>query len=253
MDLFDGEDDDDDDARPANCGVLVFHDGTEEALLATIESTVGSVAKDPELVLRAVDDFCERRHWMMNVGPEKGKILLSAVAGVKSRGRPICVCELGVYVGYSAVLVGKALGPDDRFLGVEIDPRACEWARRVVRLAGLEHRIEICCADASTLAAQIERRAWPAIDVLFIDHDKAAYLRDLRAVEAKLASPGGVVVADNVLSFDGGASMRDYLAYVRGGDATTSPFVESVFYPASVEYSGGGPDMEDGVEVSVHR
>ena len=30
-------------------------------------------------VLRAIDDFCISRHWMMHVGPEKGDILVGAL------------------------------------------------------------------------------------------------------------------------------------------------------------------------------
>jgi len=40
------------------------------------------------------------------------------------------------------------------------------------------------------------------VDVLFIDHEKALYLDDLRMVEAAgLLNAGAVVAADNVLSF----------------------------------------------------
>lgn len=55
----------------------------------------------------------------------------------------------------------------------------------------------------------------PAIDLLFIDHEKSLYLDDLKIVEShQLLTAGSVVVADNVLSF--GVPLQGYLDHVRG-------------------------------------
>ena len=85
----------------------------------------------------------------------------------------------------------------------------------------------------------------PRIQLLFIDHAKDRYLADLVALEPYLAA-GCVVVADNVLCFDGGASLKPYLEHVRD----TSRYASSTLHEAPVEYSDGEPD---GVEVSVFR
>ena len=84
-----------------------------------------------------------------------------------------------------------------------------------------------------------------AVSLLFLDHAKEAYLADLLALEPLLA-PGCVVVADNVLSFDGGASLKPYLEHVRD----TSRYASSTLHEAPVEYSDGEPD---GVEVPKER
>lgn len=245
MDLFAGGNEEEElPDRPADCGVLSFHAGTEDALLLFVESAVDA-PRSPEAVLAAVDEFCETRHWMMCIGNEKGAIVRRAVAAVRARTTgPLRVCELGAYVGYSAVLLASELGSEGSVLSLEVDPSACRWARRLVNLAGLTGRIEICQADAADIAHEVRRRSWSAVDVLLVDHEKCRYLRDLQAAEPVLAD-GAVVIADNITCFDSGASMRDYLDHVR----RFGPYKESVFHPASVEYSRGA--LEDGVEVSI--
>ena len=51
------------DSRPVSCGVLSFHTGTEESMLVTVERICprGDITD----ILKKIDDFCNRRHWMM--------------------------------------------------------------------------------------------------------------------------------------------------------------------------------------------
>lgn len=227
--------------RPSNCGVMCFHKGTEEAVLASVEQIP---AGDPAAVLRAVDEFCIQRHWMMNVGPQKGKVLAATVA---KKRRPVVCAELGAYIGYSAVLVGSLLGPEDKLLALEVSAQACVWARRLVRHAGLDDRVEILNLDAGALAAEAQRRGLK-IDVLFIDHDKSRYVDDLKAAEPAL-SDGAHVVADNVICY---GTAEAYLKYVRD---PSHGYVSSVLHKGELEYSIPGESADgiqaDGVEVSV--
>lgn len=234
MDLFEAADEDDDECvRPEDCGVFSFHAGTEECLLLFVESQEPRCPRD---VLRAVDKFCETRHWMMCVGPEKGEIIRGAVRGCRR------VCELGSYVGYSAILLADATERVSRVISLEVDPACCEWARRLVRLARLSDRVEIRHADASRLVDELDDE-WSSVDFLLVDHQKSRYLEDLIAA-APLLRKGTVVVADNVFVDDTSCS-REYLDYVRNSEM----FEKSTFYPASLEYSGG--TVKDGVEVSI--
>lgn len=247
MDLFDAESEPEEDHdRPVDCGVMCFHAGTEEALLLSVASAVGNKG-NPNAVLAAVDNFCETKHWMMCCGPEKSTLIRAGVRMALSRitGRPLRACELGTYIGYSAIVLACELGADGCVLTLESERHVCLWARRMVDMAGLSQVIEVCESDASEVAHQVAKRGWESIDILFIDHDKQHYLRDVVAAEPVLTS-GSVVIADNITCFDGGKSMRDYLAYVR----QQGPYVKSVFRHTSVEYSRGA--LEDGVEISVH-
>jgi len=55
-----------------------------------------------------------------------------------------------------------------------------------------------------------------AVDFVFVDHDKNAYIPDLeRILEERWLHPGSVVVADNV-KFPGAPKYRAYLEAVEG-------------------------------------
>ena len=74
MDLFDGSDDSDGEEvpRPAACGVLQFHNGTESELLRVVAAE--APRGDVSATLAIIDRFCRSRHWMMHVGDVKGAI-----------------------------------------------------------------------------------------------------------------------------------------------------------------------------------
>ena len=78
--------------------------------------------------------------------------------------------------------------------------------------------------------------------MVFLDHWKDLYKRDLIAIESHgLLKPGGLVVADNV-----GESFNptEYLEYVR-----TCGHYECEHREATIEYS----TLPDAVEISVYR
>jgi hypothetical protein len=112
-------------SRPAACGVMAFHNGTEEALLLFVERYAQK--GKPASVLNAVDSFCYGRHWMMHCGDKKVKYLEKALqlgrekAKVTVSGTSRCpvsssqlVClEIGSYCGYSAVKIASTFGSSD--------------------------------------------------------------------------------------------------------------------------------------------
>jgi hypothetical protein len=48
--------------RDPNCGILTFHNGTEEAMLRHVEQF--AISGDVDSILKAIDDFCFHRHWI---------------------------------------------------------------------------------------------------------------------------------------------------------------------------------------------
>jgi hypothetical protein len=112
-------------SRPAACGVMAFHNGTEEALLLFVERY--AQRGNPASVLDAIDSFCYGRHWMMHCGDKKVKYLEKALqlgrekVKVTASGMNHCpvassqlVClEIGSYCGYSAVKIASTFGSSD--------------------------------------------------------------------------------------------------------------------------------------------
>jgi caffeoyl-CoA O-methyltransferase len=126
------------------------------------------------------------------VARETGQFLFALVAPNHS-----CeVLEIGGSRGYSTIWLAAGV----RFLGgrvvsLEHDPRKAEAWRSNVADAGLGEWAELIEGDAFEILPSIEE----GFDVVFLDAEKEDYERLFPLARAKL-EPGGLVVADNVLS-----------------------------------------------------
>jgi predicted O-methyltransferase YrrM len=159
------------------------------------------------------------------VAPTTGRFLFAFVAPQNA-----CeVLEVGGSRGYSTIWLAagvRLLG--GRVVSLEHDPAKCEAWRRNVEEAGLGDWAELVEGDA--------RETLPAIDdvfdVVFIDAEKDDYEAHFAAARGKL-EPGGVVIADNVLSHE-----ETLGAYSRARQ--DDPTLESVTVP-----------LDRGLEISV--
>ena len=128
------------------------------------------------------------------VAPTTGRFLFSLVAPQNA-----CeVLEVGGSRGYSSIWLAagvRILG--GRVLSLEHDPAKCAAWRRNVADAGLEEWAELVEGDAFETLPEIE----DGFDVVFIDAEKEDYERLFALARPKL-EPGGLVVADNVLSHE---------------------------------------------------
>ncbi len=142
------------------------------------------------------------------VGPEAGRLLFALVA-------PNAGCEvleIGASRGYSTVWLASAariLG--GRVVSLEQDPAKVEAWRRNIAEAGLEEWTQLIEGDALETVAALEE----GFDVVFLDAWKDDYERLFQLAREKL-EPGGVVVADNVVSH---AALSAYVE-ARQADAT---------------------------------
>ena len=126
------------------------------------------------------------------VAPATGRFLFSLVAPNAS-----CeVLEIGGSRGYSTIWLAAGV----RYLGghvvsLEADAeRAAAWRRNVAE-AGLEEWAELVEGDALETLAGLD----DVFDLVFLDAEKVDYERLFALARTKL-EPGGLVVADNVLS-----------------------------------------------------
>ena len=104
--------------------------------------------------------------------------------------------------------------------------------------AGYADKVEILEGSSTEVIRTLEG----PFDLVFLDHWKDLYERDLRLIEERgLLRAGSIVVADNVGEIFGAAA---YLDYVRSCGR-----YESENRPAHIEYS----DLPDAVEISVYQ
>jgi caffeoyl-CoA O-methyltransferase len=159
------------------------------------------------------------------VEPTTGRFLFALVAPQAG-----CeVLEIGGSRGYSTIWLAagvRILG--GRVVSLENDPAKCEAWRRNVAEAGLEEWAELVEGDAhETLAEEDD-----VFDVVFLDAEKEDYERLFALARGKV-EPGGLIVADNVLSH-----AETLGAYSRARQA--DPTLESVTLP-----------LDRGLEISV--
>jgi catechol O-methyltransferase len=191
-------------------------DGREEALADYV--TQKARRGDPEDVIRVIDEFCMNRSVMINVGDEKGEILDRAVR----RSSPRLLLELGTYCGYSALRMSRVMPAGARVCSLEFNPANAAIARRIWDHAGVRDELTVVIGTLGDGRSTIERLRSEhgfgagAVDFVFVDHDKAAYLPDLeRILEERWLHPGSLVVADNV-RFPGAPEYRSYLEAQEG-------------------------------------
>ena len=139
------------------------------------------------------------------------------------------VLEIGGSRGYSSIWLGAGVRHfGGRVLSLEADPAKVEAWRGNVADAGLEETVELIDGDAFETLPQIQ----DVFDVVFIDAEKEDYERLFQLARDKV-EPGGLFVADNVLSH------ADPLAeYSKARQA--DPTLESVTVP-----------LDRGLELSV--
>ena len=104
------------------------------------------------------------------------------------------ILELGMFTGYSALMMAEALPDNGHLITCEIDPKAEAIARRYFAESPHGDKITIRMGPALDT---IKTLADP-LDLVFIDADKLNYSNYYEAC-LPLLKTGGLVVADNVL------------------------------------------------------
>ena len=104
------------------------------------------------------------------------------------------IVEVGTNIGYGAIVLARAAGPEARVVTIEYNAETAAVARRFIEKAGLSSQIEVREADALAALAVIEGE----IDLVYIDCVKEHYPAYLDLVLPKL-SARRVIIADNVL------------------------------------------------------
>ena len=131
----------------------------------------------------------------MQIAPEQGQFmaLLIQLIGAKK------TLDIGVFTGYSALVVALALPQGGKVVACEINREYAEFASHWWQKAGVIDKIDLHLAPAKdTLALLIARGEVDSFDFAFIDADKSNY--DTYYEQAlQLVCPRGLIAIDNVL------------------------------------------------------
>ena len=131
----------------------------------------------------------------INVSAPQGK-LLHLLAKMQGARR---ILEIGTLGGYSTIWLARALPPaaeGGRVVTLEYEAKHAEVARANLAWAGLGDRVEVIVGPA--LQSLPKLAPGGPFDFIFIDADKTGY-PDYFEWSLRLARPGTVIVADNVV------------------------------------------------------
>lgn len=131
----------------------------------------------------------------MQIAPEQGQFMqmLARLMGARS------YIDVGVFTGYSSLIMAEALPADGRILACDISEEWTRIARRHWQEAGLAGKIELALAPATdTLRQRLEDGETEQWDMAFIDAHKPEYI-DYYEACLDLIRPGGLIMVDNTL------------------------------------------------------
>ncbi|MBN3459241.1 O-methyltransferase [Mycobacterium sp. DSM 3803] len=191
-----------------------FGDGREAAVAEYVLANARQ--GDIDAVLDAMDRFAYDETFLISVGDEKGELLDAAVRRADTR----LALELGTYCGYGALRIARA-APTARVFSVEWAEANAAIARRIWAHAGVDDRITCVVGmigDGGRTLRVLEEHGFAAgaLDLLFLDHIKSAYLPDLHSItERGWLHPRSIVVADNV-RIPGAPKYREYMRQQQG-------------------------------------
>jgi caffeoyl-CoA O-methyltransferase len=156
---------------------------------------VDNSVREPTLLVQLRAETSQLAQASMQIGPEQGQFmaLLAKLIGARR-----CL-EIGVFTGYSSLVVALALPNDGKIVACDVSEEWTAIARRYWTLAGVDHKIDLRLRRATrTLDELIEAGESGSYDYAFIDADKTSYDAYYERV-LTLLRPGGLILIDNVL------------------------------------------------------
>lgn len=151
--------------------------------------------REDDILQRLREETAQDPASVMQIAPEQGQFM-ALLAELMGATRAL---EIGVFTGYSALCVARALAPDGSLVACDISETWTAVARRYWRAAGVADRIDLRIAPAlNTLNELLAQGREESFDFAFIDADKQNYLQYYE-LTLNLLRPGGLVVVDNVL------------------------------------------------------
>jgi len=191
--------------------------------------------------------FCASQYKWLKIFGENKRVLIEDLI---SKHKPRFYLEFGTYCGYSLLAAAKLMTevlPDEQIkaVGLEISPVLACIAKSIVEdpmlLPNCKRRVLF--GKARDRIPGIVEEFGGAVDLLFLDHQGSAYLRDLQfASQHRILKPGTVIVADNVLS----PGVPDYLWFVR----TRTDLFDTTLHWINESFTDGVGDL---VTVSVYK
>ena len=151
--------------------------------------------KESEILRELREETAQMEYSAMQISPEQGAFMSFLVELIQAKR----TLEIGVFTGYSALVVAMALPEDGYVTACDINTEWTDIARKYWKLAQVEDKIDLRIAPAlETLDELLTDGYRGTYDFSFIDADKINYQQYYeRSLE--LIRSGGLIAIDNVL------------------------------------------------------
>jgi predicted O-methyltransferase YrrM len=151
--------------------------------------------REPEILQELRAETAQHPMNQMQIAPEQGQFMALLVQLIGARK----TLEVGVFTGYSSLVVALALPADGTLVACDVSEEYTAIARRYWEKAGVAHKIDLRLAPAlETLDQLLADGQANQFDFAFIDADKSSY-PDYYERSLHLVRPGGLIAVDNVL------------------------------------------------------
>ena len=161
--------------------------------------------------------------------------------------------EIGGLYGYSTLHIARGLHPKGKVFSLDIDLQRQEKAQELISQDPCFSKIQWVHGDAHQTLKTLEEHS--PFDLIFIDADKAGYLRYFEWAEKNLKT-GGLLVADNTFLFDTLFTEEPELTSLRKQHAVSKQSVEVLKtfnqkISSSNRWKGAMIPTENGIGVSI--
>jgi predicted O-methyltransferase YrrM len=151
--------------------------------------------REPEILTQLRQETAQHPMAQMQIAPDQGQFmaLLVQLIGAKK------TLEVGVFTGYSSLVVALALPPEGKVVACDVSQEYTSIARRYWQQAGVADKIDLHIAPAQeTLKSLLAEGQAGTFDFAFIDADKSNY-EIYYELALELVRPSGLIIVDNVL------------------------------------------------------
>lgn len=151
--------------------------------------------QEPEILTQLRQQTAQHPLSRMQIAPEQGQFMALLVQLMRAKK----TLDVGVFTGYSSLVIALALPPDGKVVACDVSEEYTAIARSYWQQAGVAHKIDLHIAPAlETLDRLLAAGNAGTFDFAFIDADKRNY-DDYYERSLQLIRPGGLIVIDNVL------------------------------------------------------
>jgi caffeoyl-CoA O-methyltransferase len=167
----------------------------DNELFALVENYISKLVAQEDDILQAVNRSIEQADMpQISVSASQGKFL-QLLAKLIQAGK---ILELGTLAGYSTIWLARALPKGGKLISIEYDEKHAAVALTNIKKAHLQETVDIRVGKALDILPQIEEKKEGPFDLIFIDADKPPYFEYFEWA-IKLARPGTLIIADNVI------------------------------------------------------